>query len=139
MIFKKVNIIIFLITSMVSWSQSTFNLKVSIEGLNSDEGKLFVAIYDHRDDFLKNPYQGEITEIINGKAMVEFNQLPQGTYAISSFHDENNNGKLDKNYFGIPKEPNACSNNAKARLGPPKYVDAKFNLEKENTSIKIFY
>ena len=139
MIFKKLSIIIFLITSVVSWSQSTFNLKVSIEGLNSDEGKLFVALYDHRDDFLKNPYQGEIVEIINGKAIVEFSQLPQGTYAISSFHDENNNGLLDKNYFGIPKEPNACSNNAKARFGPPKYADAKFNLEKDETSIKILY
>ncbi|WP_117880601.1 DUF2141 domain-containing protein [Aureibaculum luteum] len=139
MIFKKLSIIIIVFTSVVSWSQSTVNLKVYIEGLNSDEGKLFVAIYDHRDDFLKNPYQGEITEIINGKAIVEFFQLPKGTYAISSFHDENNNGLLDKNYFGIPKEPNACSNNAKSRFGPPKYTDAKFNLEKDDTSIKILY
>ncbi|MNT83012.1 hypothetical protein D3C72_2228260 [compost metagenome] len=42
------------------------------------------------------------------------------------YHDENNNGKLDKNFIGMPKEPVACSNNAKGFMGPPKYEDAKF-------------
>jgi uncharacterized protein (DUF2141 family) len=27
-----------------------------------------------------------------------------GDYAISVFHDENSNGKLDRNFMGMPKE-----------------------------------
>lgn len=124
---------------LVSWSQSTCNLKVTFKGLSSDKGKLFVAVYNHKDNFLKTEFKGEITDVKDGKAFAIFKNLPNGVYAVSSFHDENNNGKLDTNFLGIPKEPHACSNNAKGSFGPPKFKDAKFSLEKQNTVININY
>ncbi|MDY7395518.1 DUF2141 domain-containing protein [Aureibaculum sp. 2210JD6-5] len=136
---RRLIFMVFVCSSLVSWSQSTTDLTVTFEGLASDKGKLFVAVYNHEDDFLKTPFKGEIVEIKNGKARVVFTELPKGIYAVSSFHDENDNGKLDTNWVGIPNEPNACSNNAKANLGPPKFKDAKFNLEKSDTSITINY
>jgi uncharacterized protein (DUF2141 family) len=45
---------------------------------------------------------------------------------LAAFHDENDNGKLDTNWIGIPKEGLASSNNAKGRMGPPKWRDASF-------------
>lgn len=126
-------------SSMLVWSQSTVDLKVNFEGLSSDKGKLFVALYNQKDNFLKTEFKGEIMEIKNGKATVVFKDLPKGIYAVSSFHDENNNGKLDTNWVGIPNEPNACSNNATGSFGPPKFKDAKFSLEKLETTIKIKY
>ena len=65
-----------------------------------------------------------------------FEDIPEGTYAVSIFHDENDNGKMDTNFLGIPSEDYGCSNDASGFLGPPKWEDAKFQL-KENTSIKI--
>ena len=44
------------------------------------------------------------------------------------FHDENANGKIDRNFVGIPKEGYGTSNDAKGFMGPPKYEDAKFEL-----------
>ena len=50
---------------------------------------------------------------------------------------KNDNGKMDTNFLGIPKEPVAISNNAKGKFGPPKYKDAKFMISTSPTNIKI--
>jgi uncharacterized protein (DUF2141 family) len=65
--------------------------------------------------------------------MVQFKNLSVGIYAVSIFHDENNSDKLETGFMGIPKEDVACSNNAKGKMGPPKYVDAKFRITKDTT------
>jgi uncharacterized protein (DUF2141 family) len=57
--------------------------------------------------------------------------LPPGEYALSIFYDSNDNGELDTNFIGIPKEPVALSNNARPKFGPPKYKDAVFTLGEE--------
>ena len=57
-----------------------------------------------------------------------FKNIPKGVYAISLFHDENDNGTMDTNFVGIPKEAYGCSNNAKGFMGPPKWQDAKFEI-----------
>ncbi|MFT4517814.1 MAG: hypothetical protein ACI9JM_000191 [Halioglobus sp.] len=49
-----------------------------------------------------------------------------GDYAATIFYDRNGSGKLDTNFIGVPKEPLALSNNAKAKFSPPKYSDAVF-------------
>ena len=46
---------------------------------------------------------------------------------ISAFHDENANGKLDKNFIGIPVEGFSASRDARARFGPPSFDDARFD------------
>jgi uncharacterized protein (DUF2141 family) len=52
-------------------------------------------------------------------------------------HDENMNGKLDKNFVGAPKEGYGASNNPKKRMGPPKFDEAKFSLNKPEQTIEI--
>jgi uncharacterized protein (DUF2141 family) len=54
--------------------------------------------------------------------------LQPGEYAFSIFYDSNNNGKLDTNFIGIPKEPLALSNGARPKFGPPRYEDAVFQV-----------
>lgn len=57
--------------------------------------------------------------------------IPLGTYAIAISQDVNGNGKQDTNWIGIPKEPYGFSNNAKGKMGPPDFEDAKFELTKD--------
>jgi uncharacterized protein (DUF2141 family) len=45
-----------------------------------------------------------ISSISDRRAVCEFPGVNAGTYAISVFHDENSNGKLDTNFMGIPRE-----------------------------------
>jgi len=122
---------------VIGYSQNKYTLSIEFEGLKTDKGKLFVALYNSEEDFLKNEMKGLIVEIFNGKASARFDNLEKGIYAISSFYDKNDNGKMDTNFLGIPKEPVAISNNAKGKFGPPKYKDAKFMISTSPTNIKI--
>ena len=55
----------------------------------------------------------------------------------SVFHDEDNNKQLNTNFVGMPKEGIGVSRNAKGHFGPPKYEDAKFELNKAGESMVI--
>lgn len=128
--------IFFGILSTNAQEQNTFNLTVEISGLDSNQGNLMIGLYDSEDNFLKKQFKGIISKITDKKSTVMFKNIPKGEYAVSFVHDENDNKKMDTNFFGIPKEAYGCSNNAKGFMGPPKYKDAKFTLEK-NESITI--
>jgi uncharacterized protein (DUF2141 family) len=140
---KKLLLIAALIFSVINTTNAqeekeTLNLTVEFSGMKSDKGSLFVALYNTEATFLKENYKGEITKIEDKKSIVIFKNLPKGVYAISSFHDANDNKKMDTNFLGIPKEPIGMSNNATGFMGPPKYKDSKFNLDSDKTiSIKV--
>jgi len=114
--------------------QSNSTLTIEFDGIKKAKGtKVYVALYHSEDSFLKKPIKGTISEVKEGKAKSTFTDLEPGIYAVSAFYDKNANGKMDTNFLGIPKEPTAMSNNAKARFGPPKYNDAKFELKEDKT------
>lgn len=119
-----------------SAQEEIYDLTIHISGLNSDKGTLMVAIYNKKAAFLKREVKGDIVKINGRKSIVSFKNLPKGEYAVSFVHDENDNKKMDTNFFGIPKEDYGCSNNARGFMGPPKYDDAKFLLA-ENKEIYI--
>lgn len=56
---------------------------------------------------------------------------------MRAFRDVNGNQELDLGPFGIPKEPYAFSNNAKAQLGPPKPEATRFVVQQGQNSQTI--
>ncbi len=119
-------------------TENKHKLTIRINGFENDKGQAYVAVYNSETDFLKKLYKGKVVKIENKSATLVFTDLPEGIYAVSTFHDENNNGKMDTNFMGIPKEDYGTSNDAKGFMGPPKYKDAKFSLTADKTiSIKI--
>ena len=63
-----------------------------------------------------------------------------GTYAISTVHDENGNGKLDTAVM-MPKEGFGFSRNPKISFGPPKFKKASFAVGDEASAqtVKMKY
>lgn len=114
----------------------TYSLEVNMSGFKNNKGKVKVGLYTSENTFLKVTFLSLDASIRNKEAKVVFENLEKGEYAVSIYHDENNNNEMDKNFFGIPKEDYASSNNAKGSFGPPKYMDAKF-IVKEDTTIHI--
>lgn len=112
------------------------NLTVSVSGLKNNTGLQIVELYNDKSKFLKTTYKIISSAIKSNSATINFIGIPNAEYTVMAYHDENNNGKLDKNFIGIPKEAVACSNNAKGFMGPPKYEDAKFTLT-ANSKINI--
>ena len=113
------------------------NVTVNISNLNSNDGKVFIAIYDSEDRFLNKGFKSFVTKIENNSCSVTFENIPSGIYAISLYHDENDNNKMDTNFLGIPKEDYGCSNNATGFMGPPKWEDAKFEIKNESITQNI--
>lgn len=115
----------------------TFDLTIEIEGIENNKGKIYIAIYDSEETFLKKA-KGVVADIKDKKSTGIIKGLKKGSYAVSLFHDENGNKKMDTKIFGIPKEPYGFSNDATGFMGPPKYQDAKFSLEANKTiTIKV--
>ncbi|SHG95432.1 Uncharacterized conserved protein, DUF2141 family [Flavobacterium fluvii] len=112
------------------------NLSVSVSGIKNNTGSLTVELYNSKGNFLKTSFKTVSTTIKSNSVSVTFNGIPKGEYTVLVYHDENKNGKLDKNLIGMPKESVACSNNAKGFMGPPKYDDAKFTVTAD-TKINI--
>lgn len=64
--------------------------------------------------------------VINKSSNIVFDNTAAGTYAVSVFHDANNNNKLDKNFLGIPKEGYGASKNKLPFASAPAFNDNKF-------------
>jgi len=136
-IIKYVAVFTFVVSLANAQQQKTFDIKVEVKNAKNDDGKMFFALYDNEDDFLKKEIKGGIEVITNKTSIITFKNVPTGVYAVSVFHDKNDNGEMDTNGLGIPTENFGCSNDAKGFMGPPKWKNAKFDLSDKDKNIII--
>lgn len=120
--------------AVIAWSQAAADIghtiRVRASTFRSSKGSLRCRLYARPDGFPgKPPIEREQAVRVTGKtATCTFSGVADGTYAIALFHDENDDGKLDTNFLGIPREGVGVSNNKIRSLGPPKWEDAKFGV-----------
>ncbi len=117
---------------------SQFSLTIHLDGVKSQEGHFYVALYDHEDTFRKEElvFRELILPLNEFDGKLVFEDMPEGYYAVALFHDVNANGKLDTRFPGIPKEPYGFSNNPKITFKAPNFNKCKFYIN-ENTDISI--
>ena len=122
-------------------------IRVTVNGIRSTKGRVRVELWSSEVGF---PRQNEhatktvwidATQAARGTVTTTFDGLQPGSYAIAAMHDENNNGKLDTGAFGIPKEGWAVSNNVTSHTHPPKFQDAKIqvNAPDQETTLNLHY
>ena len=126
---------------LASFQVSSATLTVIISDVRSDVGALNIGIYDNKNDWLGSStvQKRSLTVLehnVGGVVTTSFEVEP-GEYAISVHHDDNDNGKMDTNFIGIPKEPTGLSNGAVPKFGPPKYKDAAFRVTNEDLEMPI--
>jgi uncharacterized protein (DUF2141 family) len=117
--------------------EPSYQLIVKVQGVESQEGQVFVALFDSEQNFLGKSLLGSSKPIDGNTLTFTFSEVKEGTYAISIFHDVNSNKKLDSNFMGIPSEPYGFSNNAKGMFGPPKFEECKFEIIGSNKELTI--
>lgn len=133
-------VVFFFISSFSEGLKGNYSLTVEAENLRNSKGIVQFALYNKEgsipDQHFEKYYKIGKAEIIDGKAVYTFNDLPEGRYAINILHDENSNGKLDKGLF-LPKEGIGFSNYQSIGLSnKPKFSKASFEL-KENKKIVV--
>jgi uncharacterized protein (DUF2141 family) len=115
-------------------------LTVKVLGLKSEQGRVKVMLHASKDTFptKRNQAYAGITVPINGhRATAVFPELPPGDYAVAGYHDEDNDGRLDRSVIGIPSEGTAASRDPKRRMGPPRWKDCVITVPPGDTSIEI--
>jgi uncharacterized protein (DUF2141 family) len=114
-------------------------LVVKFNGMSSDDGNVIIALCNSDANYKnhKSPFIGKSIAIEKNTAIIEFEDLPFGEYAIKAFHDEDANNDLNTNILGIPVEDYGFSNNARGMFGPPSWQDAKFVLNDDGKVVEI--
>jgi uncharacterized protein (DUF2141 family) len=79
--------------------------------------------------WLKDAFRPAIVKINKTTALCVFKGIPAGSYGISAFHDEDNDGELDTNVVGYPVEEYCASNNARNTFSAPSWKDAMFKYK----------
>ena len=99
---------------------------VEVSGVRTAQGRVHVDICPEARFLDDCPWSGEAVATV-GTTEVIVENVPPGRYAAQAFHDRNDNGKVDRGIFGIPKEGVGFSNDAKIITAPPKFAAAAFD------------
>jgi uncharacterized protein (DUF2141 family) len=115
-------------------------LRVDNAGLRSAGGEVQVTVYpDDSRRFLA--HHGKVARTRVPAALPAARAcfwLPPGTYAVATYHDENDNHVFDRTALGLPAEGFGFSNDAPpTRLGLPQFAAVRFALPAGGRTIRI--
>lgn len=105
-----------LIIALSSFNSPMHTFTIEIKNVRFNlGGKIFLMVVDKND----KPIHQVMRETSEKNATFIFKNLPTGEYAVRAFHDQNNNGILDKGVFGQPIEGWGVSNDARGFMSAP--------------------
>jgi uncharacterized protein (DUF2141 family) len=106
------------------------SLTLSFTGLKTPSGRIMAALFDSEAAYAGRgkPARGVVLDVHGTEVTTTLAGLKPGRYALRAFHDVDGDGKMATNPFGMPTEPFAFSNNAKAVMGPASWADAAFEV-----------
>lgn len=113
------------------------DLVVIVKNVKSEKGQIVVTLYDQAGNWLKSEYRKMNVAPKIGESTLTFKQLPRGEYAVATFQDQDGDGRMATNLMGIPTDPIGFSNDAKGKMGPPLFTDAKISVNEESLTTAI--
>lgn len=106
------------------------DVSATVIDLRSSKGEILACLTTRPDTFPecnRDPRARTLRVAAAATVVLDFGLVPAGHYAISLFHDENGNGRLDKRLF-LPREGYGFSRNAPVVMGPPRFAAAAFGV-----------
>lgn len=103
-------------------------LEVEVSGFKNDSGHAIAKLFMPGDDDIKKGRQEVSGTIRNWLSSLTFATAPPGEYAVVVFHDANDNGAIDHNLIGFPKEALGFSNGFTLTIttGLPNFEKLRF-------------
>ncbi|WP_158531142.1 DUF2141 domain-containing protein [Algoriphagus chordae] len=99
-------------------------IELHISETNSDNGVIQLLIFDQSKGWpesLDHAWEMVRLPIEKGIARKTFKDVPAGNYAITVFHDHDEDGAIRKNKVGYPLDEFGFSNNPSLVFGIPSY------------------
>jgi uncharacterized protein (DUF2141 family) len=127
----------------VAWlcplSVQAADLTIHLAGLRNTNGYLRFSLYQSAETYLQA--EGRLARqkvpAHTAPMTVVFAGLQPGQYAITVHHDEDGDGKINRNLVGIPREGYGFSNDVRPLLGPPSFASVAIQLGTEDKIITI--
>ena len=113
-------------------------LEITVDGVKSARGHIHVDVCS-KDTFLNDQdCAWSITApAVAGSTVVTLARLPAGRYAVQAYQDENDNGKVDRNALGIPKESVGFSRDPTLLLGPPHWRNVAIDQTASGSQVRL--
>jgi uncharacterized protein (DUF2141 family) len=133
-------ILALLCSSLLHAANGHHTLTVEAKGFKNNKGEVQFSLYNKDgsipDKKLNQYFKMKRVYVKNGEAKAIFTDLPDGKYAVSLYHDENNNHKIDKGMM-LPEEGVGLTNFKTINFfNVPNFKAASFTLDK-NSNIKM--
>jgi uncharacterized protein (DUF2141 family) len=129
-------ILSFALAAITAHSASAAEVAVTVTNVRSSSGSILAQLCD-KNTFLKRCPFPMLVKATKGSVVLNFKDVPPGKYAVSLFHDENDNKQLEKNVLGIPTEGYGFSRNARGFRAPPSFINASFDVKEGNNKISL--
>lgn len=137
-LFKTTILLCFFIAPLRSFAGE---LIMQSQKINSSKGQVIFSLCDNEKCWdAENGYYTEVAiRAIDSKKQVIIKDLPPGFYAVSAFHDKNEDGIHNKNIFGVPKEKFAISKITQKLWSKPSWSKVKVLIGTGTTKINLLF
>ncbi len=115
------------------WARAQNSIEIMVHDIFPAEGHLRLALYIESDEFLASEgmFKNKIVKVTGNSMKVTFDNIPNGTYSVSLYHDKNSNDTFDFNFIGMPLETYGFSNNVFHRFWAPNFEECAFYTEED--------
>ena len=121
-------------------SEANNTLVVHVNKIRNDNGKIIALLFKEKKGYpsdVEAAYKTVIAAVENKRVQLNFEGLPKDDFVVSLFHDEDDDGELDRRWYGAPKEGVGVSNNIQGKRGPPDFDKSRFKLVQSKQEINI--
>lgn len=111
-----------------------YTLTIVAEGVSNSQGVVGVLVFNSPKGWPTDngrAFRAVAVRAHPGSVEIRISDLPAGTYAAVVLHDINENRKLDRNWFGKPKEQWGMSENPPVHFSAPSFKSARFTLSRD--------
>lgn len=114
-------------------------LTIEVTDLRKQQGDLVLGVFNTTKGFPTDDKKSVAwgKKKADAETVVFTAEVPPGDYAASVLHDQNANGRMDKNWLGIPSEGYGVTNNPKPKRRAATFKEATFTVPPEGTTVKI--
>ncbi|WP_199750573.1 DUF2141 domain-containing protein [Gynurincola endophyticus] len=128
-----------MLTANVS-QRSIVPVQAVIDHIENKKGKIYLGVYSSSEDYMDTE-KAIVKKIVSVEKQqsvtIDLGDLPPGKYAVVVFLDTNNNGVLDTNVFGIPKEKYGFSGTIKPMFRAPNFEEAAVSISETKKTIAV--
>ena len=118
---------------------SAADLVVTIEGVRNDHGNIRAGLFDSPATWLDGEKALARLEVkaSSPRTVLRLEHLAPGTYAVAFYHDENANGKHDRDFVGAPLEGYGFTRDPTVILSAPEFAHCTIEVPEAGAAVTI--